>query len=308
MKKIILLMTITVNICLSQTDTLYTLNRQKIPCKIYELSDTEIKYRVSYEDGPLIVTDKSNFYKFVLSNGYSEIMVADELSIENNPADILNQNRVIKIHPFSFANNHLSFAYEKVMKRGTHLDLEAGYINSSITQQALFGDNLNQKAFNTGAYIKPGIKFMSRPNYVTKGMRMTHPLKGGYIKLDVAMSLINFKDVKRTIYSSYGTTPTPTVIASDITTFSYGGFVNFGYQTVLGDMLTMDWYCGFGFTGQSNTFSNSAFNTMIYNYRDVDASRIYNYHSYLRVPYVGLSFTGGFRIGYILADPVKKKK
>lgn len=308
MKKIIfsLALTCLTFIGISQTDTLYTLKRQKIPCKIYELSDTEIKYRVSYSDGPVIVTDKINFYKYVLANGYTEIIATNDLYPGYNPIETQTQSQVIKIHPFCFANNQVSLSYEKIIKSEVHLDIEGGYINSSINEFPLFGENFNQKSFNSGMYIKPGIKFMLKPTYITKGMRYSHPLKGNYVKLDIALSMINFKDVQNFVFTQGPNGPGYSVVYSDVNTFAYGGFVNFGNQTVLANMLTLDFYGGFGFTAQSNSFSNQAFNSSA-NFTNADGARIYNYHSFLRVPYVGLSFTGGFRIGYIIPEQGNRK-
>jgi len=59
-------------------------------------------------------------------------MLGDELSLENEHKDILNNRSVIKVHPFSFATNHVSIAYEKVIKVGMNIDAEVGYINNSI--------------------------------------------------------------------------------------------------------------------------------------------------------------------------------
>lgn len=309
MKKAIFLMLV-LNACFdvfSQSDTLYTLNKKKIPCKIYEISDYEIKYRAGSFDGPIVVTDRTNFYKYVLSNGYSEIFVPDELMIENQHQDILGNRQVVKIHPFCFANNQVSLSYEKVLKVGTNFDMEMGYINSSITEYPIFGgNNMSRNFFNSGFYMKPGVKFLLAPSYPTKGLKFTHPLKGSYVRLDLCMSVINFTGVQNTVYQpgAYAST----TISTDIHSFAYGGFVNYGHQTILGNILTLDIYIGAGFTAQNNTYSNPSFLPSNSYYSYFDAKSIYNYHGFLRAPQVGLSVTGGFRIGYIIPSNTGKSK
>ena len=41
---------------------------------------------------------------------------------------------------------------------------------------------------------------------------------------------------------------------------------------------------------------------------DIDAKRISNYHGFIRASNMGLSVTGGFRIGYIIPDKCTKTK
>jgi hypothetical protein len=302
-------------ISVSQSDTIYLLKNKKVACKILEISDLEIKYRAAGNmDGPLYIIDKNSVTKYTLSNGFTEQIAKDELSIENEHREILGNRQVIKFSPFSFAFSHLSFAYESVIKVGMNLDVEAGYINSEINPD---GANLirtggyNNSIHNSGVFFKPGVKFFLGEDFSVKGLKYAHPLKGRYIKLDLAVSYINFEDMSMVHYNYNNGAPTTNTVYTDMNTVAYGGFVNYGRQFILGNILTLDYYVGVGFTGQSETYSNpDFFNTQNNNnyYQMERRNYTANYHGFLRVPTLGLSFTGGFRIGYIIPQKSANKK
>ncbi|MBK9285277.1 MAG: hypothetical protein IPM51_13330 [Sphingobacteriaceae bacterium] len=295
-------------------DTLYMVDGKKITCKIYEINEYEMRCRIGDENGPIYTFDKFKVRKYILSGGFSEIILPDELSLEQEHASIINNRQVIKIHPFSSALNHISFAYEKVIRVGMNLDVQAGFINSSIVDYGSTSVRLNIDAYHVGAYFKPGLKFFIGQDYAIKGMRYAHPLKGTYIKLDLAYSFLNYQDVSARVYnyqnSGAYTQPTYSIITTDINTYSYGGFINFGRQVILGNLLTLDCFVGIGYSMQSFRYTNSEFSTALnsssfnafYAYGE---GRMNNYYGWLRVPVVGVSFTGGLRLGYII--PSKKK-
>lgn len=326
-----LLLVFFVSFAFSQSDTLYTKKQQKITCKITEIGEFEIKYTLAaIPEGPVYIINKSNILKYTLSSGYSELIIADEMSIENEHAAILKNRSAIKINPFAFANNQVSFAYEKVLKVGMNLDVELGYINNSINKTPLINSNNNlfaynnyyyngiqpaiyygpQKIFYSGAYIKPGIKFFLGQDYSIKGMKYAHPLKGRYIKLDLAFSYLNFQNVKRTEYTYNGGSGQYVTKSTNINSFAYGGFVNYGRQFILGNLLTFEYYLGVGYTGQSNSYTNADFlatnSPYNYGYTEDAARYISNYHGFQRLSNSGISATAGFRIGYIFPD--KKMK
>ena len=308
----------------SQADTLYLQKNKKIACKISEINESEIKYKLATNiDGPAYVIEKTSVNKYTLSSGFTELILPDELSLENEHKEILGNRQVIKIQPFGFAFNHISFAYESVIKVGMNLDVEAGYINSELgsTNSIFRNSGINNSLHNSGFYFKPGIKFFLGQDFSVKGLKYAHPLKGRYIKLDLAVSYINFQDLSMTYYSQngypYNNGPgLMQTVYSNMNTIAYGGFVNYGRQFILGNILTLDYYVGVGFTGQSQAYSNPSFltnpfpNTTNYNYNYYgnETNNTYNYHGFLRVPTIGLSFTAGFRIGYIIPERSKNKK
>ncbi|HWY10758.1 MAG TPA: hypothetical protein VN026_05500 [Bacteroidia bacterium] len=296
----------------AQTDTLFS-GKKKIACKIMEISESEFKYKLAeLPDGPTYVIDRSTVSKYVLSTGFSEIIKADEMSLEHEHKEILGNREVIKIQPFSFAFNCISIGYEKVIKVGTNLDIEAGYINNSMTTNQSFysyGTGSSGSApFCYGFYFKPGVKFFLGQDFSVKGLKYAHPLKGRYIKLDLAISYLNLQNITRNngYYGGYQITST------DITSMAFGGFVNYGRQFILGNVLTLDYYFGLGWTAQANSYSNPGFVNVSYpnylggtnNYIDDQAKNIYRYGGFARIPGVGISGTAGLRIGYII--PSKK--
>ncbi len=304
----------------SQADTIYTTRNKKIACKIYEINEFEVKYRFAQNlDGPIYVVDRATILKYTLANGFTERFIQDELSLENEHKDIINNRQVIKINPFGFAFNHISLSYEKVIKVGMNLDVEAGYINSSITNNSIYGANGLQNYSGTlpqsvGAYIKPGIKFFLGQDFSVKGLKYAHPLKGRYLKLDLALSYLNFQNLKANV-SSYGIYPNPTtysIVTTDLNSIAYGGFINYGRQFILGNIITLDYYAGIGFTAQTNSYSNPNYLSTLYQqygyYINDQAKNVSNYYGFLRVPSFGLSFTAGLRLGYIIPakTPVKK--
>jgi hypothetical protein len=329
MKNILLIIVtclLVVSSAYSQSDTLFTRKQKKIACKIVEIGENDLKYTLAdLPNGPVYVISKANILKYTLSNGYTELVVPDEMSIENEHSAIIKNRQAIKLQPFSFANNQVSLAYEKVIKVGMNLDVEVGYINNSINQNPLinsnnymfnygnypyYGNYIPARIFYTGAYVKPGVKFFLGQDYSIKGMKYAHPLKGRYIKLDLAFSYLNFQNVKRT-----ETTYTPSgsvnkTLSTNISSFAFGGFVNYGRQFILGNVLTFEYYIGIGYTGQSNSYSNSDFlvtNQQYYGKIEDGAKSISNYHGFQRAVGSGLSGTAGFRIGYILPDKKAKQ-
>jgi len=310
----------------SQSDTLYLKGNKKIPCKITEIGEAEIKYKTPDNlDGPVYVVSLSKVYKYTLAIGTSVLVTPDELSVENQHTEILNSRSVIKIHPFSFVNNQISVAYEQVIKMGTNLDVELGYINNGImpgTAGSNFYTSSGKTAPLNGFYLKPGVKFLLGQDYSLKGMKYAHPLKGRFLRLDLVFSYMNYQNVAGTISQTYSSSPVPpftqtittTTRNSDINVLGYGGMINYGRQFILGNIMTFEYFVGVGVTGQSYSYNNSTTetNTYVYDpyspvyypqyYGSDDAKYISNYHAFFRIPEVGLSGIFGLRLGFIVPE------
>jgi hypothetical protein len=140
-----------------------------------------------------------------------------------------------------------------------------------------------------------------------KGLKYAHPLKGRYVRLDVALSYITYNQVKRYDYvsSTNGVPGYNRVLTTDINSFAYGGLINYGRQFILGNVLTMEYYFGIGFAGRTLSYSNAAYTGNGYS-SYVERNMIANYHAFMRIPTLALSGAFGFRIGYII--PEKKSK
>lgn len=308
-------------ICFAQSDTLYLLSDKKISCKILEIDDLEIKYKPqSNMNGPLYIIGKSKVIKYTLSNGFTEFMpkveapIKVEQPLQQSPKEISNIRQVIKFSLLSPVFSHISLGYEWAIKKSMNLEMIAGYSSSHINPDEikLFKTGYNESSSYHGVFIKPGIKFVFDDEYFEKHPKYKYTIQGNYIKLDFAVSYINTKNMKAT-YSIY--TPSAAVVTqtnlTNLKTIAYGGFINFGHQAVLKDVLTFDYYVGFGFTGKSEKYSNADFFTSPYSqgiYTENKNSYTSNYHGFLRMPELGLSFTSGFNIGYILPQKGKNKK
>lgn len=295
----------------AQTDTLFS-GKKAIPCKIVEISESEFKYKkAELPDGPTYVIDRAKVTKYTLSGGFSEIVVPDEMSVEHQHKEILGNREVIKIQPFSLALNYISIGYERVIRVGTNLDIEVGYMNNAMTtNQSFYSYGMSSYGsvpFTYGFYFKPGVKFFLGQDFSVKGLKYAHPLKGRYIRLDLAISYLNLDDVTGTYYINTPYYSQPQTVKSDISSMAYGGFISYGRQFILGNVLTLDYYVGLGYTGQSFTFSNPDYNnanTGGYSFYRDDPRSLYRYGGFLRIPGMGISGTAGIKIGYII--PSKK--
>lgn len=314
MKKLFLFFLLFVNISsyYSQLDTLYC-GKKKIICKLVEIGDSELKYKKAEAlDGPVFVIDKIKIQKYTLGSGYSELIVPDELSLENEHKEILGNREVIKVSPFSLAYNCISIGYEKVIKVGTNLDVEFGYMNNSMTSNKSFNDYGARSdignSFSYGFYIKPGVKFFLGQDFSIKGLKYAHPLKGRFVKLELAVSYLNIQDIIRLRSgNSYFGIPDEKV-STDINSTAIGAFVSFGRQFILGNVLTLDYYLGLGFAGRINKYSNPDFvnaGNSSYHYIDDRAKYITRYGGFLRESGSGISGTAGIRLGFII--PSKKQ-
>jgi hypothetical protein len=66
-------------ISLSQSDTLFLQKNKKIACKISEINEQEIKYKLAGAlDGPIYTVNKTSVNKYCLSNGFCELLIPDQ--------------------------------------------------------------------------------------------------------------------------------------------------------------------------------------------------------------------------------------
>jgi hypothetical protein len=320
---------------IAQTDTLYTKARKKISCKITEIGESDLKYKLPDNlDGPVYVISINKIYKYSLSNGQVVQVTLDELLIENQHQEIMNSRTVVKIAPFSYVNNQIGIAYEHVLKTGTNLDLELGYVNNGImpttNANGPFVTQSGKWAAMTGVYFKPGAKFLLGQDFSLKGMKYAHPLKGRFILINAVFSYLNYQDAyffqSQDISNSptgppYSTTITTNFKTADVNCFAYGAMINYGRQFILGNCITLEYYIGVGATAQSITYSHASTSSSSYvtggsnypgnYYRYYNSERspnISNYHGFFRAPNVGLTATFGFRMGFILPEGKDAKK
>jgi len=238
----------------AQTDTLITKNKEKIPCKITEVNENEVKYKkASYMDGPSYTMDKTKLTYIIYANGEKELIKEDELSV-NQTAEIIDRRRAIKFEPFAPVSNKFVIGYEQVLKVGMNLEVKVGLINSNMSQNYLYG---SRSYFTTGGFFKGGVKFLLGQDYYVKGMKYAHPLKGRYIRIDAILT--NFKSID--VPFSYNVNSGGYIYymnaKTDVSTTAYGLMLNYGRQFILGNIMTLDYYVGIGYTGHSVSYSNS---------------------------------------------------
>ena len=275
-----------------KSDTLFTFDNSKIPCKVTEIGEDEIKYKkADMPDGPVYVISKDKVRQIVFANGIKETIKRDQLSMAPAP-EVINQRRVIKVHPFSPLFNKVTVGYEQVLKVGMNLEVKVGYINSNIDKSTY--SSINGSTSTTGAYVQAGVKFLLGQEYYIKGMKYAHPLKGRYIRIEGIASDLSLKNLYGyMLYNpTYGTYTQQTVNGN---AFGYGLFVTYGRQWVLANMFTLDYYIGLGASGVSASYSS---NNSGNNVRLLE-NNIYNYYGFLRAA-SPFSATYGLTFGYII--------
>jgi hypothetical protein len=101
--------------------------------------------------------------------------------------------------------------------------------------------------------VRTGIKFISTPDMYMRKMRYTHRLKGFYLKPEVVFGSFNV-DVIDYTYTYNPTlgyfTSTENRTRESIT--SMAALVNVGYQWILDDAVSIDWFVGLGYGFSNN--------------------------------------------------------
>lgn len=271
-------------------DTLITKKNTPIIGKITKVAETEIEYKkTAATDAPVYVVSKDKIKEIRWANGTRERIAADEMSV-NKEQEIIDKRSAIKFHFFSLMNDQLTFSYEHSLKVGTNLELTAGLINNSMIE-----NSLSQKTYLTqGGLLKAGVKFLLGQDYYVSGMRYTHPLKGRFIKPEIAFSSFNIRNVIRytSTYPYPGYPYNPTLLTSDQQVTAAAFIINYGRQYILGNIITFSYSVGAGYSFVSSKFSNPAFPNDEY-------SSPTNLYSHLGNRGLPIAFTGNISLGYI---------
>jgi hypothetical protein len=257
-----------------QSDTIYLKNNQKLPVKIYEITESEIRYRrADMDESPLFVSYIDNVSKISYKNGTSQVFVPDELAIPYDVKEVIRQKEAFKFYVFDLPAGKIAFGYERVLRPGMNADLKVGIFNSSIYSS--FNSNYVGAMYNPynagwggGTFFKGGLKLLAANNTHSKGKSYGHLLSGGYIRFDAYISYINYQAIdyyvpdpnyvappNNNYYNNAGTIKKTT----DAKNYNYGFLICLGAQHVMAGVLTIDYYAGLGFNGSSYTFSQSDF-------------------------------------------------
>lgn len=278
MKKLLILPALFLfEMAFSQSDTIFLKNsNQKLPVKIYEISEYEIRYRrVDMDESPLFVSSIDNILKIKYKNGTSQVFTPDELTIPYDVKEVVQQKEAFKFHVFDLPAGKISFGYERVLRPGINTDLKVGIFNSNIYSS--FNSSFDRGLYNPynagwagGTFFKGGVKLLAANNSRSKGKSYGHLLSGAYIRFDAYISYLNFQGIDYYVpdpnyvappNNTYYNNPNQGMIkkTTDANNYNYGFLICFGVQHVMAGFLTIDYYAGLGFNGSSYTFTQSDF-------------------------------------------------
>lgn len=264
-------------------DIIYTKKKGEIKAKVVEIGTSEIKYKnYDNQDGPVNVIRKAEVRKIQYQNGKEDIIVPDKYS-SNQEEQIIDKQNAIKFQVFSPLAGHLAFCYERVLKPGFNLETKIGIIGAGVQP---FRNNTA-----TGGYAKIGAKFLFGQDFVIDGMRMSHPLKGGYAAFQVAFS--HFSEMHYD-YSNYNSI-TYTYEMVDIASNSFAFNIILGKQWILGNKFTLDAYAGIGYGAVSRISSNPDVSPT----GDIFLYNPFHFSHYYFGKDMPMTLTSGLSLGYI---------
>lgn len=276
-------------------DLIIKKNNETIKAKILEIGTTEIKYKLyDSPDGPTITINKRDVKSMKIEgqNGKSDKVMTeqiDPMSVGNGA--ILDKTSSLKFHFFSPLTKKLAFSYEWMIRPGFNWETGLGIVGPGTSIMDEF-TNLNPR----GVYIRTGPKFLlgNSSDIEVEGGRYAHPLKGRYFKVE-ALFYTLAKNYDIELYDTASNTIQ--IIDANSSFTGVALHLIYGRQYIFGNSITVGWYTGIGYGGESRStsYSNSA-----YTLADFDPIR--HSHTYFgdRFP---LTFTAGFNVGYIFKTP-----
>lgn len=274
--------------------------------KVFEIGTDEIKYKFwpADQSTPLMVEEKSKVKYLKLENGTVMRFADDDFS---DPNFYVNQKKMaVKIEPFAILGGMFSGSFEKSMGPGRSWEAGLGILG------------LKENSFvESGVLLRGGYKFINTPDYMVKGMRYAHILKGAYVKPEfVFTSFTNIMESYNFI-SSTGTWPNPVTntYEKSTTTNRYTGsalVLNFGKQWVFSNIFLVDLFLGLGIGYSGNrelSKSTSTITTSSYLYDDYyyenEIPRVGLYMGFDNK--VGLAGQAGLKIGVLIGSEGKDK-
>lgn len=269
MKKYLFVAFIFLAFGLQAQDKLTLRNGEILEVKIVEIGITEIKYRPSpfTPETPIIAIEKANIKSIALETG--EVFTYSGDSFSDSTFYASQKKNALKINFLSPLNNVTFIGFERSIKPGQSIELEAGYIG-------LGWDNYGDDA--KGAVVRFGWKFMPRPDFYNKGTRYTHLLKGGYIKPELIFSSYN-------VDQNFGYFYTGTQRSERVNKSGLAFVINFGKQWVFDDAFLVDVFAGVGYGGRLT--DTDTYYTMRYGFLGAE-------------PEFPIAITGGLRIGILI--------
>jgi len=248
-------------------DRIIRTNKDTVLVKVVEMTADKIRFRrYGMKNGPILEMYKNQVSKIIYENG-SELEIIYDSYYVSPDLLIKPPQSVIKIDFLSPLLNHFTIGYERCLKIGMNLDIKGGVIGFRISEGLDYSE---------GFLIKAGIKYIWVTESISRGLKYKHPINGKYVKPELIFSYFdNFGEKGKASYSNYALA------------------INFGNQYILWDLITLDYYAGFGYGLQYSSYDA----TSTYDRNNVDLN--YN-HSHL---YFGkklpLILNGGVTVGVI---------
>ena len=274
--------------------------------KVFEIGTDEIKYKLWPVDQsmPLMVEEKSKVKYLKLENGTAMRFADDDFS---DPNFYVNQKKMaVKIEPFAILGGMFSGSFEKSMGPGR--SWEAGLGILGLKENSLV---------ESGVLLRGGYKFINTPDYMVKGMRYAHILKGAYVKPEFVFSSFTNIMESTNFISSTGTWPNQTnTYEKSTTTNRYTGsalVLNFGKQWVFSNIFLVDLFLGLGIGYSGNrelskstsTFTTSGSYYDDFYYNEIEIPRVGLYMGFDNK--VGLAGQAGLKIGVLIGSEGKDK-
>lgn len=252
-------------------------NKDTIQAKVIEIGLDEIKFLYFNNlDGPVYVIAKSDVIEITYKNGTKYFNKPDPYDA-NKEVAVQNKIHSIKFEFFSPLTNDIAFGYEKMLKVGTNLEIKMAVIGPGFVK-----DERNPSGF----WVKGGVKFLTgRSEYLQNGLKYIHSLKGFYIKPELIFNTYSINDYNNNNNS----------ISNPIRTqkTNLGVDIVFGKQYILGNVMTFEYYAGFGYGIHASGKNDNS----IYGYdsgeEDYQYSHLYGGKEFPMI------WTGGFTLGVL---------
>lgn len=269
----------------SAQDKIYLTSGKIIECKVTEVGNEEIKYKVSTEaDAAVFAVKKIDVIRIEFANGHVE-KFKEELDDPDLYKD--NKKNAWKIDFATPLFGTSVFGYERSIRPGFSLEANIGIIG--------MGNDLHGIK-SRGALVKFGPKFMKTPDFRTGSLRYYHVLKGAYIQPQIMLGAYT-SDVYYYEYTSGWPGSYYDYKARETTT--YGNImINFGKQTVFANAFLIDVYAGVGY-GFANTTKNHAPANYRQGYEYSNYSVTYGSYNLEWELDLPISVTAGIKLGFL---------
>ena len=282
MKRILFLILLLVSVRANGQDTLKLVNQSVLTVKVLEVGLDIIKYKPwGMDEAPLVVVEKKDVLSIVFANGEKMEFKPDPLLVSNIQSRATGKNSALKVEFLATLTNDFTICYERVIRPSVNMEGKLGLIGIGVTES---------NKHPSGLFGKLGPKFWTGSDYYVRGMRMSHPLRGWYVKPELIFS--QFKQDET--WYNYATGNN---ISGRYTYTSLALDICFGRQILLADIMTFDWYFGVGYGTQ---FTNAPENTSNY-YGTLDSPFAYYAYSHL---FLGRNFpmvlSTGITIGILM--------